>query len=502
MADASTPAQPAALPFDDRLVDDMLTWQEGHFLDFKRIRDKLQSALEAAVAFANTDGGWIIFGVEDPDKGQGRDRVYGIEENPTNLDEFQRLLGSRITPPLAPRPLPTLVQCTLRNGQRGTIAFIRVHKSPMVHSIIEDGTFARLEKSNKELTAPEITELCFARGTVTAESQPETRVDIELLDTPYWRAYADSRRLTRPLRDALYHLGLARRDAEGVLHPTRAAVLLFAEDPSAVASTKAAIRVFHYSGLRAELGPAPNLVRPPRTITGPLVAQVTGARDAVMDALAQGVRIGPHGFEIVQRYPVRVILEAITNAVIHRDYHIPADIHIRVFGDRIEVESPGRLPGGVTPANITQVQFSRNPSIVNHLREFPNPPNLDAGEGTRMMFATMQHAGLYSPLYFTPPAFPREAVCVVMLSLERPSVWDRVSSFLEKQGAITNAQLRQIMATDNTLAASKLLRAWVEQGLLAVVNPDAAKQHRRYAKPFMGGELPLFSGALGKQRLG
>jgi len=486
-------------PFDDGLVDDILSREEGHFLELKRVRERLSSALEAVVAFANADGGWIILGIEDPDKGRGRDRVYGLEENPANLDELRRLLASRITPPLVPPPSLTVTGCTLRDGKRGTVAVVRVHKSPTVHSIVDNGTFVRLDRSNRELTAQEITELCFGRGTVTAESQLEANVDIALLDTAYWRAYADARGLTRQLRDALQHLGLARRNAEDKLCPTRAAALLFAEDPSALLSAKAAVRVFHYSGTRIEHGPTPNLARPPKTIAGPLIVQVRNALDAVMDAIAQGVRMGPHGFEVVQRYPVRVIREAITNAVIHRDYHIPSDTHIRVFADRIEVESPGLFPGRVTPGNITQVQFNRNPAIVSHLREFPNPPNLDAGEGARMMFATMEQAGLYSPLYLTPPAFPREAVCVVLFNLERPSVWDQVNSFLDKHGAITNAQLRQIMQTDNTLAASRLLKAWVDQGLLAVVNPEAAKQFRRYARPFMGGELPLFSGAPGKQ---
>ncbi len=180
--------------------------------------------------------------------------------------------------------------------------------------------------------------------------------------------------------------------------------------------------------------------------------------------------------------------------MIHRDYHIPADIHIRIFDDRLEVESPGLFPGRVTPGNITQVQFNRNPAIVSHLREFPNPPNLDAGEGARMMFATMEQAGLYSPLYLTPPALPRDAVCVVLLNLERPSVWDRVNSFVNEHGSITNAELRQIMQSVDTLAASKMLRKWVEQGLLAVANPGDAKRLRRYTRPLMTTpDLPLFS---------
>jgi len=45
------------------------------------------------------------------------------------------------------------------------------------------------------------------------------------------------------------------------------------------------------------------------------------------------------------RYPPVAIHEIITNAVIHRDYGIKDDIHINIYDNRIEVISPGRLPG-------------------------------------------------------------------------------------------------------------------------------------------------------------
>src|SRR5690606_28405153 len=220
--------------------------------------------------------------------------------------------------------------------------------------------------------------------TVSAESQLE-EVDFQLLDTDYWRAYASKRRLTRPIGEAMFHLGLARKSAEGGLLPTRAAVLLFAEEPSGLLAGKAAVRIFHYRGQRVETDPNTNLLKPPVTVSGPIIRQIRKARDVVVNELAAGIQMGPLGFEIVQRYPLRVITEAITNAVIHRDYRLNADIHIRIFADRIEVESPGLLAGPVTVSNIGRIgTYARNPLLVNNLREFPTPPNLDAGEGVRM----------------------------------------------------------------------------------------------------------------------
>ncbi len=324
-------------PKDDAFIDQLLELGEDYGLECKRLAGKLTSALETIVAFANSDGGHLVLGIEDPLKARGRDRVYGVEEHPVAVDELRRLIESRITP--APVVSWHDIGCTLRDGRQGRVVVVSVLKSFKVHSIMDDGTFVRLDRSNKELIATEINELSFARGTISAETQLEN-VDFTLLDTQVWKAYAVQRQLTRALPEALEQIGLARKDEHGMLKPTRAAVLLFAEDPSGLMAAKTSIRVFHYKGGQIIHGPTPNLLRPPKTIGGPVIRQITDTVDYLVNELAAGVRMGPHGFEIVQRYPLRVLREVITNAVIHRDYHLASDIHVRIFDDHIEIENP------------------------------------------------------------------------------------------------------------------------------------------------------------------
>jgi ATP-dependent DNA helicase RecG len=204
--------------------------------------------------------------------------------------------------------------------------------------------------------------------------------------------------------------------------------------------------------------------------------------------------MGPLGFEIIQRYPVRVITEAITNAVIHRDYRLPADIMIRIFSDHIEVESPGLFVGPVTARNIHRIgPHDRNSLLVSNLREFPSPPNLDAGEGVRMMFGTMHEAGLYPPVYLTRPRLEREAVIVHLWNQNRPTVWHQVSEYIDRNGSIGNAEVRNLMGTTDTLGVSKHLRHWVDQGLLIIANPQAGRNVRRYTKPDAEADADLFS---------
>lgn len=412
-------------PFDDELVEKLLSFPEGQTFEVKRVGDNAKK-IKTITALANTDGGFLILGIEDSNKASGRDRVYGIQENRESIAELKQLLGHRIIPQInSPHSEPLSffeIGCTLRDQSKGSILVVKVGKSYAVHSVVDGGTLIRVGDTNRYLNAGEITELSMQRGTTSAVNILAD-VPFALLDTIYWKEYRNHRKLTRDIDQALLHLGLARENEAGKLLPTRAAVLLFAEEPSGLLDTKCSIRIFHYRGETIEHTVDTNLLRTPKSVTGPLTVQIASARDLVVDSLAAGVQVGPLGFEIAQRYPVRVITEAITNAVIHRDYRLSSDIHIRIFANRIEIESPGILPGGVTTQNIgTNGSHPRNIALTNHLRAFPQAPNNDIG----------------------------------------------------------NAEVRKILPTADTIKAYKTISKWVKLGLLVVSNPTAAKQNRRY----------------------
>jgi ATP-dependent DNA helicase RecG len=93
-------------------------------------------------------------------------------------------------------------------------------------------------------------------------------------------------------------------------------------------------------------------------------------------------------------YPPEAIWETIVNAVIHRDYSISDDIQILIFDNRIEILSPGKLPGYVSVENILDARFSRNAKMVRTLNRYRDPPNKDLGEGLNTTFQKMKEFGL------------------------------------------------------------------------------------------------------------
>ena len=473
----------------------LLAAQESRTLDFKRISGKQGRMYEAICAFANTEGGLLVMGIGDAkamksgDKPQSR--LFGIEENLEGFDNFRTELLTRFTPAITKLHW-IRVPCTLNTGQPGHVVMLRVEKSDQVHTIVGDGAWTRLDASSRQMSAAEIADLAYQRGVKSAETLPMP-VALDLLDSDVWRSYC----ATRGLADAdlavrLPRLGLAVQGVEG-LQPLLAALLLFADEPGALLAgqgMRADIRVFHYQGKAVLRGEVPNLLLPPKTISGPAVEQIAKAQAYVLDRVAQGLTMEGSGFKTRYSFPERVIKEAITNAVVHRDYRLNRDIHIRIFDDRVEVESPGRLPGSLTPATVDKAgSMPRNSLLARHLREFPNPPNVDAGEGVPMMFAQMAQANLYEPLYREQLDAAVPTLLVTLLNEERPPLWVQVSDWIDRNGPIANGRLREISGLD-TLAASKQLRQWVAQGVLVAL-PAASRQQASYTKPELAGLTDL-----------
>ena len=280
----------------------LLAAPEGRTLDFKRISGKQGRMYEAVCAFANTEGGLLVIGLGDVkamkpgDKPQSR--LFGVEENAEGFDDFRRELLNRFTPAIT--KLHWLrVPCTLHNGQPGHVVLLRVEKSDQVHSIIGNGTWTRMDASNRELSAAEIADLAYQRGVKSAETLPMP-VALNLLDSDVWRSYCTARGLAdADLAVRLPKLGLAVL-GEGGLQPLLAALLLFADEPGALLAgqgMRADIRVFHYQGKAVQRGEVPNLVLPPKTITGPVVEQIARAQAYVLERLAVGLTMEGSGFK-------------------------------------------------------------------------------------------------------------------------------------------------------------------------------------------------------------
>jgi ATP-dependent DNA helicase RecG len=85
---------------DNEMLKIFLETQEWRSFECKRDAIDPSKLLETVVAFANTDGGLIVIGLEDPNKEQGDKRLIGISENLDNVSNFLKLIEKEIEPPL------------------------------------------------------------------------------------------------------------------------------------------------------------------------------------------------------------------------------------------------------------------------------------------------------------------------------------------------------------------------------------------------------------------
>jgi len=261
--------------------------------------------------------------------------------------------------------------------------------------------------------------------------------------------------------------------------PTVAGLLLFAEEPQAPLPKRCGIKVYRYKTRAAE-GFRDVLAFDPITVEGCLYAQIKDAVRVTIETAESIPKMGEEGLERIQ-YPTETIHEIITNAVIHRDYSIADDVHIRIFDNRVEVQSPGRLPAHVTLKNILNERFARNGAVVRILNKFPDPPNKDVGEGLNTAFEKMHQLGLKEPTIAE-----RDSDVLVTIRHEAlASPEETILRYLETHPTIKNKQARAITHIPEDHKIKAIFGTMQDKGLIEQV-PGTRTSSTAYRKKLAG----------------
>lgn len=405
-----------------------LALEESHFVDLKSIQVSPAKLTKSLSAFANADGGELFIGVDENQERTIRTwHGFGRQEDANgHIQAIGELfpLGENIAYEFL-KP---------QNSRRGLVLHVTIQKAREVIFASDRVPYVRRNAANQPIRTPDALALLKRnKGLTSFESErvsvpheivsnSEIVIEFMLAVVPIAEPYPWLRKQLLVVDDK----------------PTVGAVLLFADEPQAVLPKRSAIKVYRYR-TTAEQGTRETLEFDPITIEGCLYKQIRDAVQKTRD-LIQGVKVvGETGLETI-RYPPETLHEIITNAVLHRDYSVLDDIHIRIFDNRVEIESPGRLPGHITEQNILQERFSRNGAIVRMINKFPDPPNKDVGEGLNTAFAAMKQ------LRFREPVIEQTDHSVLVeirhQRLGRPE--ELIMEHLNEHGEITNLLAREI----------------------------------------------------------
>ena len=372
-----------------------------------------------------------------------------------------------------------LLPCINSDGEADEIAVIEIEASERVHETAKGETYLRVGDENRRLGPLEAQELRFDKGESTYDATVVETASLQDVDERLLQQYLKSVRAESDPPGALKARGLAV-DQDGTTRPTVAGLCVLGREPQ-IHLPEGFTRVLRYQGSSRETGARANVIEDER-FEGSIPTQIDAARELISEWLPRAVRLRKAGrFGRSTLIPEYVWLEAIVNAVTHRSYSIGGDhIRIELFEDRLEVESPGRLPGLVRLDNIRSSRFARNPRIARAMSELGYGREL--GEGVNRMFEEMNRAGLPDPIYSERAA----SVQVILLAdplagriLDRlPAGSERFVEFLSSGDRVTTTQAVDLLSMSRPTVL-KYLHDLTAQGLIEHVG-TSLKDPRGY----------------------
>ncbi len=317
-------------------LEALIAQGEGQQLEFKRSLAELETAVRTLVAFANTEGGTVLFGVRQSGE------IVGVEASQTSKEQLVNKVTSSTDPVLYPS-----VEFVKVNGE--TVIVVTVAESENKPHLAGGRAYKRVGMATVQLRRDEYERLLLARRQPPFDQRelPQaTWDDIDEAKVRWYLQRASQERnipvdLTLPLADNLKRLGVvAGREGQPVL--TTAAILLFGKQPQRfVPHSQVRLACFHGT---TSLHFIDRL-----DCVGTLPEMIDEAERFVKRNTRIAAKITGFERREVTEYPYPAIREGIANAVAHRDYDRPdVEVRVSIFADRLEVQSPGRLPAPLT----------------------------------------------------------------------------------------------------------------------------------------------------------
>ena len=474
------------------LLQELMALDESQRIEAKRCTQIDRSVMETVCAFANEPGlggGYLLLGVERDaqDLFNNAYRVVGVAQP----DKLQADLASQCAS-VFNRPLRPRVSVEALQGK--TVLVVEVPEAAptdkplfLAKLGLPRGAYRRIGSTDQESSEDDLIALYAGHQRDTYDAAVLTDADMGDIDAAALDDYRQQRRAINSLAEELgwsdaellRALGCAQREGD-TLKPTVAGVLLFG-------TAMALRRCFPMMRIDYIRVPGRQWVENPDhrfdtlEIRAPLFTAIRRATNTVRDELLQSFQLpeGALAREDEPTLPLRVIREAVVNAVMHRSYRIHGATQIIRYANRLEIRNPGHSikaeeqlgePGSET----------RNPRIAAVLHEVNIAET--KGSGIRAMRELMLAHDLLPPT-FESTRRPDQFVVTFLFHhflgpddlawlrrLTREAISDeeaRALVFVREVGAIDNAAYRSINHTD-TLNASVHLRRLRDLDLLAM----------------------------------
>ena len=436
-------------------IDEILAVEEDWTIDKKGAAIAPSKLTQTVSAFANTNGGEIYVGISHENNDKNRYYWDGL----STVEAFNQVVDVIIS------ICPGYDDCAFeycRNKATDTIVLhVTIQKTQRLICATNNIPYLRVGAQNIPQRQPEqIRQLEYDKGIFSYEDELTVCTFDEIKESKVLREF-----ITRVVPrtnsfDWLKSQYLMSSDQRIKV----AGVLLYSETPQAVLPKRSAIKILRYhtdlrNGTRETLDEAY-----PVSLEGDAYTLIKEAVCKTKQIVEETDVVGRKDM-VSKKYPDVTLHEIITNAILHRDYSIAADIQIRIFTNRIEIESPGKLPGHITVNNILKEQFSRNAKLVRLISKFPSPPNKDIGEGLNTAFDAMTNMNLKRPII-------EEKENSVLVTIRHERLADHeltILAYLEKHDSINNTEGRNLTGITDTIKMKDVFVRLHKQGKIEPV---------------------------------
>jgi ATP-dependent DNA helicase RecG len=364
-----------------------------------------QRIYEPLSAFANRrGGGMIIFGLED-----GMFRPVGDLDVARLQADLASYVDQKISYPIRLEFSPCAI-----GGE--VVLAVTVPECPHQHKPVYyrnrgliGGSYLRVGNSNHLLSEAEVRAILRSTERDDSDAQPVHDSAMTDLSQALIREYREALREHRPdsARLALGDDELLL-NAQAVVRlgdrlvPTVGGLLFFAEEPQRWLPG-AFVSFMQFAGTEvADRESAPErggaVYLDNLRFDAPIPRVIEACRRAIFARIRRRALLEGFTRREVPEYPDWAYREAIVNAVAHRDYGLQGShIQVRLFADRLEIQSPGGLFGTVSEANIETEQSTRNHVVVRLLEDHGLVEQ--RGIGIDRMVRAMLTAGLERPVF-------------------------------------------------------------------------------------------------------
>ena len=290
-----------------------------------------------------------------------------------------------------------MVECFNYEGKPDHVLLMHIEASPLLHVNQADEAFLRVGDKSKRLSFQDRLTLMYSKGLRYYEDEPVYDATIDDLDLDFAGNYIKLIGYGKTAEEYLRENKNFVTVKDGKEQVSAAAVLLFGKNPQKF-FPRATIRFIRYDGTEAKVGRKMNVVKD-KVFEGRILEQIEKTVEYIKIQMKEKTYLGQNGiFVTEEEYSEFVRTEIVVNAATHRDYGIKGtDIQIKMFDDRLEVDSPGTFAGMVKKDNIRYTHFSRNPKIAAFLKDYGYVK--EYGEGVDRMCKELEAAGLPDPVF-------------------------------------------------------------------------------------------------------